>query len=201
MRTLVCSGNDVPTLLTAIDEALAGWTPTLAVVFASVAQDFRALARGLHTRGLAVAGVTTAGEIAGHAVLEQGCSVLLLDPDPAAFEVVLHAAADDRPLAALARQLGRDVCARFARPIVVTFAAGIRADGEAVVRGFRESAGADVPLFGGMAGDDLRMERTHVFTGERTTGEGLVALVFDGDRFEVACATSNGWQAVGVEKR
>jgi hypothetical protein len=177
-----------------------GLTPTLALVFSSVAVDFARLARDLGARGMAVAGVTTAGEIANAAVIEHSAVVMLMDPDPGTFEVSLQTVADDQPMSAIASRLGSRACARFARPIVIAFASGLRSDGEAVVRGFREGAGETVPLFGGMGGDDLRMQDSFVYSNTATSNEGIVGLVLDGDHFEVEGITTNGWQAVGVEK-
>ncbi len=201
MRTVVCSGSDVSAVVAGVDGATAGGlTPTLALVFSSVAVDFEALARGLGARGIAVVGVTTAGEIADAAVLEHSAVVMLMDPDPATFDVRLQAVADHQSMSDIASMLGRAACARFAHPIVIAFASGLRSDGEAVVRGFRQGAGDTVPLFGGMGGDDLRMQNSSVYSNTATSTEGLVGLVLDGDRFEVEGITTNGWQAVGVEK-
>ena len=64
----------------------------------------------------------------------------------------------------------------------------------------RAGAGQNLPLFGGLAADDLKMENTYVFSSSGATEEGLIGLVLDGDRFEVEGIATSGWQSVGVDK-
>ena len=201
MKTYVCSGYDARTVLQHIDGELeAGLAPTLAIVFCAVSHDFSALGQQLGERGLAVVGATTAGEIADAEVLEDACVVMLLEIDHNAFAVEFQARGDDDTMEALAQRLGRAATARFSHPILLAFASGIGTDGEAVVRGVRAGAGRDLPLFGGLAADDLKMENTYVFASDGASEEGLIGLILDGDRFEVEGIATSGWQSVGVDK-
>jgi hypothetical protein len=201
MRSTVCSGHDVATVLQGIDDARSqGWDPTLAVVFCSVSLDVETLGRSIAERGIAVVGVTTAGEIANDVMLEGSCVAMLLDAPSEAFAISFSALEPGETMFELGRRLGQQAADRFVNPIVLTFGSGVRSDGEPVVPGVRAGAGRPIPLFGGMAGDDLLMKATFVFTGSCVASEGLIGLILDGDRFEVHGIASNGWQAVGVEK-
>ena len=201
MKTRVCSGYDTDILLQQIDgEIAAGLAPTLAIVFCSISHDFDTLGRQLGERGIAVVGATTAGEIANADVLEDAYVVMLMEVPPDAFTVNLQTREDGATMLGLAQQLGRSAAARFSRPIVLVFASGLGTDGEDIVRGVREGAEQDLPLFGGLAADDLKMEKTYVFSSDQTSEEGLIGLVLDGDRFEVEGIATSGWQSVGVEK-
>lgn len=201
MKTHVCGGYELSTVLKQVDEAKAGGiNPTLALVFCSVAHDFRLLGSCLSERGMAVVGVTTAGEIADGEVLNEACVVMLLEMKPEAFAVHFQSAEDAETLATLGERLGAAAIDRFAHPVVLAFASGVTANGEEVVQGIRTGAGRTFPLYGGMAGDGLRMENTYVFSGEGATARGLIGLVLDGDRIEVEGLTTSGWQPVGVAK-
>jgi hypothetical protein len=201
MKTHVCTAQDVTGLFQQVDDQLAGGLrPTLAVVFASVALNLHELGRGFARRQIEVVGVTTAGEIANARMLEEGCVALLLEADRSAFFVSLQSVSTGQTVEPLARALGRRAVERFANPVVIAFVSGVRTDGEPVVPGVHAGAGRPIPLFGGMAGDDLTMKNTYVFSGDEMSEEGVVGLVLDGDRYEVEGIAANGWQPVGVEK-
>lgn len=201
MKTHVCSGYDLSTLLARVDDALSdGFRPTVALAFCSVALDVSELGRRLAERELAVVGVTTAGEIANAEMLEESGVVMLMEVDPDAFAVRFGAAANGSSLADLGRALGHFAVTRYGNPVVLAFGSGVDADGEDVVRGVRAGAGRPIPLFGGMAGDDLIMDDTYVFSNDGATEEGVVGLVLDGDRFQIEGLATSGWQPVGVEK-
>lgn len=229
MTAHVCSGPGVDAVLDAVDAARGSWPqasgprPTLALAFASVEHDVGALARGLAGRGLAVVGATTAGEVAGADVLDRSCVVMLWAAEPGTFDVWAGArdagggpdGGPDGDIEAVARGLGRFAAGRFARPVVVALASGLGTDGDAVVRGVHDGAAeggaaggegawggarGPLPLFGGLAGDDFRMEGTAVLTADGPVADGVVGLVLDGDRYDVAGVATGGWQPVGVEK-
>ena len=201
MTSRVYSGTDVSPLLADIDRDVeAGFRATLALAFCSADQDASALGGALSDRGLRVVGATTAGEIAGPDVLGGAAVVMLWDAAPEGFLVWSGARAEAEATEALTGRLGRAAAEQFARPVVIAFVSGLGTDGEAVVRGVREGAGRDLPLYGGLAGDDLRVEETLVFSGAGALPDGVVALVLDGDRYHVEGVATSGWQAVGVEK-
>jgi hypothetical protein len=201
MQARVCTGRDIASALDAVDDRLtSGFDPTVGVVFCSVSHDFAELGRLLAARGITVVGVTTAGEIADDRILEEACVVMLMDPDPEAFAVRLMSVDAENTIADLAKELGRYATATFASPVVLAFASGVRSDGEPVVGGVHAGAGRTIPLFGGMAGDDLRMTDSYVFSGSSAYAEGLIGFVLDGDRFHVEGTATSGWQPVGVEK-
>ena len=79
-------------------------------------------------------------------------------------------------------------------------ATGLTTDGEQIVRGLQSEVGAGTPIFGGLAGDDLRFTQTFVFTGRKITSQGGIVLAFDGDRVALDGIASSGWVAVGAEK-
>ena len=201
MTTHLCTGPDVPLVLADVDRAVgAGLRPTLALAFCSPHQDVAGLAAGLAERGLDVVGATTAGEVADGAILEGTCAVMLWQAAPGSYAVWSGGRPADEPAEAVAARLGRAAAEAFARPVVFAFASGVRTDGEAVVRGVERGAGRPLPLYGGLAGDDLRMAETTVFSAHDAFDDGLVALVLDGDRYRVEGVATSGWQAVGVEK-
>lgn len=201
VTTRTFSGPDEASLLSEIHDAVeAGFQPTLALVFCSVDWDIESLRVALASRGLAVVGATTAGEIAGAEILEGGCSVMLWEAAPDTFEVWVESRAEGEPMEAVAQRLGRAAVERFGAPAVLTFGSGLSTDGEAVVRGVAGGAGRSIPLYGGLAGDDMRMVQTRVFTHDTVSSDGLVGLILDGECYHLEGFAASGWKSVGIPK-
>ena len=179
------------------------FTPTLAIVFASVAHDLAEVARVFREAGVDVFGASSSGEIVvggeGESIREQCIVALVLDLDRSAYGVRLFEA-EGRGSHELGLAAGRWTRATFDRGPILIMATGLTSDGEQIVRGVQREAGAETPIFGGLAGDDFRLTRTYVFTGRKVSSEGVVALAFDGDRVALDGVASSGWVAVGAEK-
>ena len=201
MTTRVTSGLDPSTVLAEVDRLrAAGDRPTLALAFCGPDQDLDVLRAALVSRGMAVVGASTAGEIADASLTEDGIALLLLDAPKDAFSVWSDRRAEGETSATVAERLGRFAADRYADPVVITFGSGLTTDGEAVVNGVQAGAGRPVTLFGGLAGDNLRMVETRVASSSDVLTDGLVGLVLDGARIETQGLATSGWQPVGVEK-
>jgi len=60
--------------------------------------------------------------------------------------------------------------------------------------------GCQVPLFGGLAGDDLRMQGTFVFSASQVIANGVLALIFDRNAIELQGIAASGWKGIGTPK-
>lgn len=201
MTTSVCSAHTLEDLLTQVDvKRSAGLQPTLALVFCSVDWDINSLRIALAERGLVVVGATTAGEIADAEIMDGGCSVMLWEAPRGSFNVWAESRSEGDSMENVAHRLGQAAVERFAEPVVLTFGSGLSTDGETIVRGVAEGAGRSIPLYGGLAGDDLRMVETLVFTHDTISSDGLVGLVLDGDRYHIEGLAASGWKCVGIPK-
>ena len=135
----------------------------LLVVFASDAHDLAALSAGI--AGVAgdvpVIGCSTAGEIAQSGPGDAGVVVMGLGGPGFSVATTCASAADVGLL-----QAGAAVaeCAEQVRDsphrTLLLLSDGLAGDQEELVRGAYRVLGAEVPLVGGCAGDDLRMSRT-----------------------------------------
>jgi hypothetical protein len=180
-----------------------GFSPTLAIVFASVAHEMADVARVFREAGVDVFGASSSGEIvvgAKSEAIREGCIVaLVLDLDRSAYGLRL-VEQDGRTSHDLGVAAGRWARATFDRGPMLVLAAGLTIDGEGIVRGLQSEAGPDATIFGGFAGDDWKLTRTYVFTGRKQSSEGILVLAFDGDRVTLDGVASSGWVAVGAEK-
>jgi hypothetical protein len=180
------------------------FAPTLAIVFASIAHDAEALRGTLARTGLDVFGASSSGELLATAgddevVTRQSIVVMLLALDRAAYRVRLFEEAGDAP-DVTGERIGAWARGTFSQPALVLMPASIHFDAEPLIHGIERAVGADIPIFGGKAGDDWQLTGPVVFDQERVSGTAIAALCFDGDRIAVRGLAVSGWQAVGIER-
>jgi hypothetical protein len=181
---------------------ISSFRPTMGIIFSSIALGIPKLVAALGPEGIPVFGSSTAGEILveGEAdpFHDQAAVCCFMDFDPALFRISLFERGDD-PSFLLGQRIGKWGQEQFSKPAFIIAIAGLKNDGEAIVRGIQQVAGEAVPLFGGMAGDDGRLEDTLVFSGNGISHDGSVVLVFDADKVDVHGIASSGWVGIGAE--
>jgi len=176
-----------------------GFTPTLACVFCSVAQPLEKILSIFAERHIAIFGCTSSGEIAGLDAFEESIVVMLFNLPTDAFRIKLFDG-----MYKTSYQVGQEVATWaqkiFNAPALLVLSAGLQADGEAFVHGVIVTMGYEAPLFGGLAGDDLKMQGTYTFTEKEITGLGVLALALDNVKIEVNGLAVSGWKGIGTIK-
>jgi len=179
--------------------------PALVLVYASVRYDLPDMLAGVEsmTGRTPLAGATSSGHFADGTVVApgRGVCVLALTAGPYRFGVGSVAGVADDPVAA-----GRDM-ARAARAAagaersphaaMIVMADGLIGHQQALLTGVHRVAGAAVPIVGGAAGDDRRLERTSVFHGDRVLDGGAVAIWIDSP-WPLTVVADHGWQPVSL---
>lgn len=178
----------------------ADFAPGLCLLFASPNLPYASLAKFLAAKGMRVIGCTTAGEIIDGQVEEQTMVGMMFELRSDCFQILLEEQEAGMTEYACAQALGRRVKEVFASPAVILLTSGLTTDGHQLTEGLQHALGPAVPISGGMAGDDLHMQDTFVFTHERVCRRGLALLVFDREQVGLYDMASSGWQAVGVQK-
>ncbi len=162
-----------------------GLTPTLAIVFSSVVHNLTEVGAAFAKFNIEVFGASTSGEITNDEVHEGSIAVMLLDISRDAYRLNVF---DGK--GKTSNQVGQSV-AEWAETVYddaacMVMSAGLRADGEQIVNGLIYTMERQMPLFGGVAGDDLRREETFVFSSSQVTADGVLALIFD-QRMPLSC--------------
>jgi hypothetical protein len=180
--------------------ALRGDDARLAVVFASDAYDLPELIaaiRGTLGDGVRLIGCSTAGEISGGGPGDAG--VVLTCFGGSGFSVATAratgASADLRGAGAQAAACLADVEPSEHR-VLMLLTDGLAGDQQEIVRGAHSVAGGGVPLVGGCAGDDLRMERTRQFFDDEILDDAVVAAAISSDG-PLGIGVRHGWRPVG----
>ena len=183
----------------AADAALRGADAKLLVVFCSDSYDLEVLLAGVRERGgtTPLIGCSTAGEIATGGPGDAGVVVMALGGP--GFSV-RTAAAGCAPHGL--RAAGAEAAACLAeveeRPyrVLLLLTDGLAGDQQEIVRGAYGVVGAGVPLVGGCAGDDLKMQATFQLHDEEVLRNSVVAAAIASDA-PLGVGVRHGWRRVG----
>jgi hypothetical protein len=172
--------------------------PTLAIVFSSVTKDIAALQSVFNQFDIELFGCTTAGEIRNDKLLQESITVLLFDLKKENFRVV-QKPYDYNKVDLVASEIGQLSKTSFDNPGLIVLASGLAINAEKMIAGFRSSLNDNIPIYGGLAGDDLRMEKTLVFTNEEMGYKNISCLIIDNDKVSMKGLATSGWESVGIE--
>lgn len=172
--------------------------PTLAVVFCSIEQDITAIQFIFQQRSINCLGCTSAGEICDGDFYDGAIVCLLLDPAPDTFRI--YESPEALPCTHLqALELGKFALDSFTEPASVVFSGGFSVNADNIIDGLKEAfGGLDRPIFGALAGDDLQLSRTLVFSSSTVSDNALFGLIFDNRRIRCRGIAISGWEAIGT---
>ena len=192
--------------LTEFDQELSlaihnGFDPDLALVFCSASQNLNQISNLLQDKGIDFLGATTAGEIYENEVDEKSIVAMLMKFKDSSYRLICKKREGTKEtLKQVGFQIGSEALQAFQHPSVIVLSGGMRANGEDLVNGLLESSIASNQLFGALAGDDLQMQSTYVFSDGIITNNGVVALILDGDKVSLSGTSASGWESIGTEK-
>ena len=200
MNAKTIQGKSTEEIETALQQAIDdSYKPTLAIVFISVKQDNDAVSRLLNNEGIQIFGSTTSGEFISPEISQGGIVIMLLDINPDYFKLLFLETGENTTLEN-AKQIGLAGKNNFSNPAFIIASGWLTQDGENIVEGITEGFGADVTIFGGMAGDDLALDGPIVFTNKQSSSKGLLALIIDEDKIQINGIATCGWKPIGTTK-
>ena len=200
MKAKSIKGKSTEEITSALAESMTdGFKPTLAIVFISIKQDRTAVCDILDKKGIAIFGATTSGEFISKEIEEGSIVIMLLDMNPAHFNILFLETGDGTTLEN-AKQLGAEGKKLFSNPAFIIASGWLHINGEQILEGIEEGFGTDVTVFGAMAGDDLALKEPLVFTNRKSSINGIVAIIIDEDKIDVRGIATCGWKAVGTTK-
>lgn len=180
-------------------KAFVGDDPKILIVFSSDTYDLAQLLAGV--AGVAgtvpVIGCSTAGEISASGPETAGVVIMALG-GPGFSVTTASSSADGRGLREASAEVATSLAHQEPRAskVVMLLSDGLGGDQQEVVRGAHGVLGAQVPLIGGCAGDDLKMRRTFQFHGDAVLENSIVgaAIASEGP---IGIGVQHGWRAVG----
>lgn len=176
-----------------------GLSPSLAIVFASFVHDLEALGSCFSKHDIDVFGSCSAGEMLNDEVREGSIAVLLLEVDREAYRINVIDR-KDKTYNELGKSIAEWAKPAFPEPALMTVIGGFMADGEQIVKGVIDTMGRQIPLFGGLAGNDLLSQETYVFDSSHVLSEGACVLAFNQAVIELRGVAASGWMGIGTMK-
>ncbi|HMJ47879.1 MAG TPA: FIST N-terminal domain-containing protein [Ferruginibacter sp.] len=200
MKAKSIKGNSTEEIRTELGQSItADFKPTLAIVFLSMKQDRNAICKLLDNAGIAVFGATTNGEFIDEEFGKESVAMLLLDINPDYFSIYFSEY-PGKNYQEVAAGIARQAQQRFAHPSFLLSASHMETDAEQLLFGFEEVIGKQVNVYGGMAGDDYAFNEQFVFTNDKESNRGMVALALDEDKITIKGIATCGWRAVGTQR-
>jgi len=192
MKTVVLQSSSVKNIKLKIENAIrADFKPTIAIVFSSIEHDLSELCN-LHDNSIKIFGATTAGEIANDEVYESSIVVMLLDIKDDYFKILLKET-NEQDVGEISKEAAIFAKKQFQNPGMLVMASGLETDGEAIVDAIMEETGKDIPLFGGLAADNLKVQDTWVFTNNKVSKKAIIFLIIDNSKIEITGLATSGW--------
>jgi hypothetical protein len=187
-------------LLNQCQEKLGKTVPRAGLLFAAIDFDHQLLLDAINGRypGLELIGCTTDGEISSELGFREDSATLILF----ASDKVDITAGAGRGLSAdvvgACRSAVQEALGKTERRPRLCLSApeGLTAEGQSLTATLQRELGNDVPLFGALAGDQLRLESTRQFLGAEVMQDAIPVLLFSGD-FEFSYGVATGWNRVG----
>ena len=207
MFKIAVGGSDDPETIDAIDEAiesceaqLEGATPTGGLVFVAIEYDLAVAGEAVRRKwpGIQIIGGTTDGEIASpDGFAEDSVSLTLFASDDVKFTAVAGGGSNADPAEAgrEAGRLAKEACED--NPVLaITVPEGLGTDITQIVGGLKEVLGAEFPIVGGAAGDQLQFAGTFQLCNDTTTSNTVPLLILSGN-LKYSVAVSTGWVPMG----
>ncbi len=174
------------------------FTPTVALGFSSYYFDFKGALELFESMNIDLVGCTTAGEILDDRIHEKTFVCLLMELPKDSYKVFFDTY-ENKVTTNSATSLANTAIDTFTNPGILMYSGGVTIDGEAVVKQVKHTLKREIPLFGGLAGDDVRHEATYAFAKGKSSDFALCALIIDTDKIKMTGLSYSGWNDLGGE--
>ena len=198
MKAKSIKGKSTEEIKSALEQSMAdGFKPTLAIVFASIQLDRKAIGKLFDDAGISIFGATTNGEFIDEQTGNGEAAILLLDMNTKYF-TVLFEEYPDKDYRAKAAELAKKALQEYTHPAFLISFSNTETDAESLLLGFEDVIGKDVNMYGGGAGDNYTFSEQFVFTNNKESSNGMAVLVLDEDKIKIKGRATCGWKAVGT---
>jgi hypothetical protein len=206
MKSKSVFGKSAQEIQKALQAAIGDdFTPTLAIVFISIKQDRKAVTEILSKQDIDVFGATSCGEFVNGHQSKGEIVILLMDLSRDSY-AILFEDMRERSIQDAVDQVASSALSKFPNPAMIVCSTGVTPDAEVfdgmtLVHELSEAIGKEKIFFGGMAGDDMALTGTFVFTKNRETNHGLVVLALNADEVAVNGMAITGWKKLGISRK
>lgn len=147
-----------------------------------------------------IMGASSAGEIVRDELLEDGMVVAILyfEHTPIRLISQVNAVPEDsyESGSSIARALLRDDLKGM-----FVLSDGLHVNGSQLTKGINAILPSNIPVTGGLAGDDDRFEKTWVLVDGRPVSNYIIAVGFYGKYIHMGYSSRGGWDRLGMERK
>ncbi len=185
-------------------QPLAAINPNLVLVFGAPvffehASFFRSLKQAFPASQ--VIGCSTAGEIRTDGVYDNSCVVTATRFDHTKLLVASTELSDMTDSAKAGRILAEELLHQGSPSAVIVFGQGVKINGSALIEGLSQVLGEQVPITGGLAGDNGAFTQTWTIGPDGVSNKVLVAIGLQGDRINFSHGSFGGWEPFGPARK
>ncbi|MDB9528060.1 FIST N-terminal domain-containing protein [Oscillatoria sp. CS-180] len=187
----------VEEIIAQCQDALAGETPKAGILLSAIDFEHAVILNRICETfpGIALIGGTTVGEMSSEmGFQEDSLTLMLFCSDVVDFKAGLGSNVTQDVAAATHQAVSSTQADNIKLCYVV--GEGIGVDGVAVIDGLRTALGKDIPIFGGLAGDDWQFKETYQFFGNQVLRNAVTVLTFSGNLL-VSCGVATGQHPIG----
>jgi hypothetical protein len=181
---------------------LAGDLPNAGLLICAIDFDHIQILESIHTAypGIQLVGGTSVGEMSSVMGFQEDSMILMLfcsDDIEIKAGVGRNLSQDE---IAATRQAVAQATADLTQPVrlCLTIAEGLGCNASALIRGLVTQLGTTVPIYGGLAGDDWKFNKTYQFFGTEVLTDAVPILLFSGNLF-LSFGIATGQRPVGKQ--
>lgn len=167
--------------------------PALAILFVNADLDIEGLNKFLIAKEVLHIGASTAGEICDDKFDHGLYSGIFFYISEDAFKLY-HVPISNTSGSAF----GNFIKQSFDQPAVYSLIASKSIETDLLIKEIQELNDLSIPLYGGLAMDNLKFEKYTVFNNAGMSHNGLVAVVFDRSKVDLVGDAYSGWESLGL---
>lgn len=173
----------------------SSFTATLGIIFCSPSHDLNAICQLFDDSDIDLFGCSTAGEIFFDEIYEKSIVGVLMDMKKENYEIITRTTNGE--IYQSAYEMGLEAKSLFKNPAIMLASGGVIIDAEQIMNGLDDSIQRNIPIFGGLAADDLALSATYSLSRQGADDGGIVFIVFNNDKISVNGMATSGWEAIG----
>jgi len=200
MKAKSIKGKTAADIISYLDKVIEeGLRPTVAIIFIAVESEREVVSSAFKERGIEIFGASSGGNFIDEEIESDAIVALLLEMNPSNFLVELLTSNDGNKIK-IAEQIGKAGSEKFSKPSFLVISGGMTTDGDEIIAGIENVCGTGTVIFGGLAADSFKMERTYVFNNSEISDNGLIALILDDEKVSLGGIAIGGWKPMGIER-
>lgn len=169
--------------------------PSLAIIFVNADLDIAGMNKYMDERQIPHIGASSHGEICDDN-FHSGMYTALFMYLPQQHFKIFNSKYCDSIL--LGEELGMYAKQCFKNPGIYLLIASKNIQTDIYIKEVQRATNNQIPLYGGLAMDNLKFEKYSIFTNGYLSNNGVAAIIFDCDKIDIYGDSYSGWDSIGI---